>query len=224
MFQEFRKFITRGNVIDLAVGIVIGAAFTSVVTSFVNDILMPPIGRLTGGVDFSDLYVNLSGGEYESLAAAREAYARALSLRPDHAAVHAGLGLLEQRQERHAEAARCLRQSSELPGFETRALDESVTGTRATRALPTRAVPERASHRPAGWVTHVSCRPTARRPTGPATRRTARSPASGPPSALRSTRASATGRPSRPSSSRPDGASRRRPNPGRRVPGASCSS
>ena len=79
MFQEFRKFITRGNVIDLAVGIVIGAAFTSVVTSFVNDILMPPIGRVTGGVDFSELYVNLSAGEYESLAAAREAGAATLA-------------------------------------------------------------------------------------------------------------------------------------------------
>lgn len=79
MFQEFKKFITRGNVIDLAVGIVIGAAFTSVVTSFVNDILMPPIGRVTGGVDFSDLYVNLSGGEYESLAAAREAGAATMA-------------------------------------------------------------------------------------------------------------------------------------------------
>jgi large conductance mechanosensitive channel len=79
MFQEFRKFITRGNVIDLAVGIVIGAAFTSVVTSFVNDILMPPIGRITGGVDFTELYVNLSAGEYESLAAAREAGAATLA-------------------------------------------------------------------------------------------------------------------------------------------------
>ena len=73
MIDEFRKFIVRGNVVDLAIGIVIGAAFGTVVKSFVDDILMPPIGRLTGGVDFSDLYVNLSGGEYESLAAAREA-------------------------------------------------------------------------------------------------------------------------------------------------------
>lgn len=79
MLQEFKKFITRGNVIDLAVGIVIGAAFTSVVTSFVNDILMPPIGRATGGVDFAELYINLSGGEYESLAAAREAGAAAIA-------------------------------------------------------------------------------------------------------------------------------------------------
>ena len=79
MFQEFKKFVTRGNVIDLAVGIVIGAAFTSVVSSFVDDILMPPIGRATGGVDFSELYVNLSGGEYASLAAAREAGAATIN-------------------------------------------------------------------------------------------------------------------------------------------------
>lgn len=73
MFHQFKTFIARGNVIDLAVGIVIGAAFTSVVRSFVDDILMPPIGRMTGGMDFSELYINLSGGEYASLAEAREA-------------------------------------------------------------------------------------------------------------------------------------------------------
>jgi large conductance mechanosensitive channel len=73
MTGEFRKFIARGNVMDLAVGIVIGAAFTSVVNSFVSDILMPPIGMITGGVDFSELYVNLSREEFASLAAAREA-------------------------------------------------------------------------------------------------------------------------------------------------------
>lgn len=73
MLREFRTFIARGNVIDLAVGIVIGAAFTSVVNSFVNDILMPPIGLLTGGVDFSNLFFSLSGEEYASLAAAQEA-------------------------------------------------------------------------------------------------------------------------------------------------------
>lgn len=73
MWKEFREFISRGNVFDLAVGIVIGAAFTTVVRSFVDDILMPPVGRLTGGVDFSDLFVNLSGGEYASLAEARAA-------------------------------------------------------------------------------------------------------------------------------------------------------
>lgn len=79
MFVEFRKFITRGNVLDLAVGIVIGAAFTSVVNSFVNDILMPPIGRIAGDVDFTELYVNLSSGEYPSLAAAQEAGAATLN-------------------------------------------------------------------------------------------------------------------------------------------------
>jgi large conductance mechanosensitive channel len=79
MLEEFKKFITRGNVIDLAVGIVIGAAFTSVVQSFVNDILMPPIGRITGGVDFSDLYINLSAEDYASLAEAKEAGAATLN-------------------------------------------------------------------------------------------------------------------------------------------------
>jgi large conductance mechanosensitive channel len=73
MWSEFRTFIARGNVMDLAVGIVIGAAFTSVVNSFVNDILMPPIGLLSGGVDFTNLFINLSGEEYASLAAAQEA-------------------------------------------------------------------------------------------------------------------------------------------------------
>ena len=73
MMQDFRKFIARGNVFDLAVGIVIGAAFTSVVKSFVDDILMPPIGRITGGVDFSNLFISLSGGNYASLAEAKDA-------------------------------------------------------------------------------------------------------------------------------------------------------
>ncbi len=79
MTSEFRKFIARGNVMDLAVGIVIGAAFTSVVNSFVNDVLMPPIGLVTGGVDFSELYINLSDQEFASLAAAREAGAPTLA-------------------------------------------------------------------------------------------------------------------------------------------------
>ncbi len=73
MWQEFKKFVARGNVLDLAVGIVLGAAFGTVVSSFVRDVLMPPIGMLTGGIDFSELYLNLSGTEYESLAAATEA-------------------------------------------------------------------------------------------------------------------------------------------------------
>ena len=79
MWSEFRTFIARGNVIDLAVGIVIGAAFTSVVNSFVRDVLMPPVGVLTGGVDFSNLFVNLSDQEFESLAAAQTAGAPTLN-------------------------------------------------------------------------------------------------------------------------------------------------
>ena len=73
MMKEFKEFAMRGNVIDMAVGIVIGAAFGKIVTSFVADILMPPIGLLTGGVDFSELYLNLSDGTYATLAAAQEA-------------------------------------------------------------------------------------------------------------------------------------------------------
>jgi large conductance mechanosensitive channel len=73
MFKEFKEFIDRGNVVDLAVGIVIGVAFATVVQSFVDDILMPPIGMLMGGVDFTELYINLSGVQYPSLAAATAA-------------------------------------------------------------------------------------------------------------------------------------------------------
>jgi large conductance mechanosensitive channel len=73
LFQEFKEFAMRGNVVDLAVGLVIGAAFGTIVTSLVNDVIMPPIGLVMGNVDFSDLFTNLSGQEYASLAAAREA-------------------------------------------------------------------------------------------------------------------------------------------------------
>ena len=72
-FQEFKEFAMRGNVVDLAVGLVIGAAFGAIVNSLVNDIIMPPIGLAMGNVDFSDLFINLSGQDYPSLAAAREA-------------------------------------------------------------------------------------------------------------------------------------------------------
>ena len=75
MLREFREFIMRGNVVDLAVGVVIGVAFGAVVTSFVNDILMPPIGMLTGQLDFS----NLAGESYPSLAAAKAAGAPTLN-------------------------------------------------------------------------------------------------------------------------------------------------
>jgi large conductance mechanosensitive channel len=79
MLSEFKTFIVRGNMIDLAVGIVIGAAFTTVVTSFVSDILMPPIGLLLGKVDFSSLYLNLSGTAYPSLAEAKKAGAATIN-------------------------------------------------------------------------------------------------------------------------------------------------
>lgn len=73
MWSEFRAFIARGSAFDLAVGIIIGAAFTSVVNSLVEDILMPPLGMLTGGVDLEELYINLSGGTFASRAEAEAA-------------------------------------------------------------------------------------------------------------------------------------------------------
>jgi large conductance mechanosensitive channel len=73
MFREFREFAMRGNVVDLAVGIIIGAAFGKIVTSLVNDIVMPPIGLVLGRVDFSSLFINLSGQPYASLAEAKAA-------------------------------------------------------------------------------------------------------------------------------------------------------
>jgi len=79
MLKEFKAFIMRGNVIDLAVGVIIGAAFGKIVTSLVDDIIMPPIGVIIGGIDFSGLYINLSGTEYASLAAAREAKAAVIA-------------------------------------------------------------------------------------------------------------------------------------------------
>ena len=79
MLKEFKEFILKGNMLDLAVGIVIGAAFGSVVDSFVNDILMPPIGLLLGKVDFSNLFVSLSGERYASLREAQAAGAATLN-------------------------------------------------------------------------------------------------------------------------------------------------
>ncbi len=79
MWKEFRDFIARGNVVDLAVGIVIGAAFGRIVNSFVEDVLMPPIGLVLGRVDFGSLFLDLSGKGYESLEAARKAGAPTLN-------------------------------------------------------------------------------------------------------------------------------------------------
>ncbi len=78
MFKEFKDFAMRGNVLDMAVGIVIGAAFGKIVSAFVDGLLMPPIGLLLGGVDFSDLFITLSEGDFSTLAAAKEAGAATL--------------------------------------------------------------------------------------------------------------------------------------------------
>ncbi|MDM7998252.1 MAG: large conductance mechanosensitive channel protein MscL [Acidobacteriota bacterium] len=79
MFKEFKEFAMKGNVLDMAVGIIIGAAFGKIITSFVSDILMPPLGLLLGKMDFSNLFINLSGQDYASIAAAKEAGAATLN-------------------------------------------------------------------------------------------------------------------------------------------------
>jgi large conductance mechanosensitive channel len=79
MLKEFKEFAMRGNVVDLAVGVIIGAAFGTIINSLVKDIIMPPIGLLLGGVDFSDLFINLSGGEYASLEEAAAAGAATIN-------------------------------------------------------------------------------------------------------------------------------------------------
>ena len=73
MLKEFKEFAMRGNVLDMAVGIIIGAAFGKIITSLVGDVLMPPLGLILGKVDFSNLFLNISGKSYDSLAAAKAA-------------------------------------------------------------------------------------------------------------------------------------------------------
>jgi large conductance mechanosensitive channel len=75
VLKEFKEFAMRGNVLDMAVGIIIGASFGKIVTSLVNDVIMPPIGLLMGKVDFSQLFIDLSGGDYATLKAAEAASA-----------------------------------------------------------------------------------------------------------------------------------------------------
>jgi large conductance mechanosensitive channel len=79
MLKEFKEFAMRGNVLDMAVGIIIGAAFGKIVTSFVNDILMPPLGLLLGNVDFANLFVNISGKDFATLADAKAAGAATIN-------------------------------------------------------------------------------------------------------------------------------------------------
>src|SRR5579863_1780804 len=79
MFKEFKEFAMKGNVLDMAVGIIIGAAFGRIITSLVSDILMPPIGLILGKVDFSTLFLNISGTDYPTLAAAKAANAATIN-------------------------------------------------------------------------------------------------------------------------------------------------
>jgi large conductance mechanosensitive channel len=79
MWREFREFAMRGNVVDLAVGIILGAAFTTIVNSLVNDLIMPPLGLLIGGLDFSNFFLTLKGGSYPTPEAAKAAGAVTLN-------------------------------------------------------------------------------------------------------------------------------------------------
>lgn len=79
MWKEFREFAVKGNAIDLAIGVILGVAFGAIVNSLVNDILMPPIGLLLGGVDFSNLFITLGGGTYPTLQAAKDAGAATIN-------------------------------------------------------------------------------------------------------------------------------------------------
>ena len=79
MFKEFKEFAVRGNVLDLAIGVILGAAFGKIVTSLVDDILMPPLGMLLGNADFTNLFVSLNGQHYASLAQAKAAGAPTLN-------------------------------------------------------------------------------------------------------------------------------------------------
>src|SRR2546430_17113843 len=79
MLKEFREFALKGNAVNLAIGVIIGAAFGTVVSSVVNDILMPPIGKILGGVDFSNFFLVLGGGQYLSLKAAKDAGAATIN-------------------------------------------------------------------------------------------------------------------------------------------------
>jgi large conductance mechanosensitive channel len=80
MLKEFREFILRGNMVDMAIGIIIGAAFSAVVNSLVNDVIMPPIGYIFGGLDFTNLFITLGPGEYATLAEAQEAGAATINI------------------------------------------------------------------------------------------------------------------------------------------------
>ena len=79
LIQEFREFAVKGNAIDLAVGVIIGGAFGKIISSLVDDVIMPPIGLMLGGADFNELFINLGSGEYPTLAAAKAAGAPTLN-------------------------------------------------------------------------------------------------------------------------------------------------
>ena len=84
MFKEFKDFLIKGNMVDMAVGFIFGAAFATVVKSLVNNVIMPPVGKLLGNVDFSNLFIALDGKEYTSLKALEKAGAPAIITAPNN--------------------------------------------------------------------------------------------------------------------------------------------
>ncbi len=80
MIQEFKAFLLRGNIMDLAVGVILGGAFTKVVTSLTADVIMPVVGQVAGKMDFANLFINLSGGDYKTLDEAKKAGAATINL------------------------------------------------------------------------------------------------------------------------------------------------
>lgn len=80
MIQEFKAFLLRGNILDLAVGVILGGAFTKVVTSLTSDVIMPVVGQVAGKMDFANLFINLSGGDFKTVEEAKKAGAATINI------------------------------------------------------------------------------------------------------------------------------------------------
>lgn len=146
MWRDFKSFVAKGNVIDLAAALVLGLAFGRIITSFVSDVLMPPIGLLLGKVDFSNLFVSLSGASYPSLAAAKAAgapviaYGSFLNTIVDFLIVALALFLVVRQVNRFRSAGAppkdCPYCFSKIPAKATRCPEctSELTGTPGTKA------------------------------------------------------------------------------------------
>ncbi len=147
MLKEFKEFAMKGNMVDMAVGIIIGAAFGKIVSSLVSDVLMPPIGKMLGGADFSNLFINLSEGSYPSVAAAKAAGAVTINYGVFLIAVIdfviiALVLFLASRDEHDEEGGR-------RPRLPRRRIDRSAVGVPWREALPELHVDAGSSRSPA---------------------------------------------------------------------------